>query len=1113
MSTATTQNRNPDTKLTHPLARLSGYIRMFVIVDVMLFLGLFITLWFWLGMGIDYGLFKLTGFDLAQKEPKAYLRGFIFIGFVLLMSTLLVWRIYVLFTKEFSYPSLALLLEKRHPELLGDRLITAIELADVKKAEKQGYSAEMIEHTIAEARERVEQVSLRGVFNWRRLVLKGVGIVALLLLALIASFAIHAGVHHKAEPAKYAWAMADVSSIWLERNVLLQKTPWPRRAYVEIVTTDENNAEIFGANGDEMRLPEKSKPNVRARVFKWVHAEPGSFHGWRPLKWSDLDPKTLGFAPPSGSMTMQVGTEPVSTDLADALVDDVEYRFSKGEVSTGDSTEMQRVMDRLDAIAADPSYNRTIRKLAANVQAPASEDKKQQFPLQATLQGISTGLPLFVALSSRDPQGIFSGPVLGADNNGITESYSLTVVLEDFQTLPKTITAIPPPKIREMQRIEYHPAYLYYRAPTDGTQASLTGLKQKMPLSTISLNGEKSLLNVPIGSELELFVEADKPLSKVELVLKNAPTVEKKDAVTFPVLNTTTESGEPAKTGFQKFSFTLKNENAIRTKTELELRMYDLDNVSSTRGIDISVGEDKAPDVELGIDTMRKVGNEYWITPKAMVPFDGAGSYARDELGLRDLRFVFSWRKVESQIIDQGKSLIAAGLSNAFGSPIVTWGLPLTLMAHDNIFSKYSAVSKVGVQNGSLEVESFRTAYNRLPRYTLADLKNKLAEPMATSEAATIKLYTFKPDIDLFDLDEKVQGTPKLLQKESIEAQPRYQIELFLEATDVNAEFSAPDASDPTKTTLGKTTRTLTAIRLLVVAEEDLLMKITDDEEKLSNTVDNAIKRLEEAKSKLYPELSQLNRLDVDPKQLESSSVRMIGILQDVGRAKDDCQTLQSDINRVLRELEFNRFSDSIQNKWRGGYRQNVLRILTNEIPAAEAALGSLQTKLASGQRPTLVDGADARDATEKLHTALIALRKLFGDGDALSNRLKQLNMILNQQVEIQKEIAKEKDAVKKRLEQPSLLLTKQYPIKANQKTILTLPIQWGFYIPPKEGLRIQVNATDDSGLKVPASIIATDDRETYKLEIEAGAKLGVFVITLKPDVGEPAELRVEVQK
>ena len=56
----------PDATIVHPLRKLHAYIRMYVALDVALFVAAFFTFWFWLGLAFDYGLFKLLGFDLAQ---------------------------------------------------------------------------------------------------------------------------------------------------------------------------------------------------------------------------------------------------------------------------------------------------------------------------------------------------------------------------------------------------------------------------------------------------------------------------------------------------------------------------------------------------------------------------------------------------------------------------------------------------------------------------------------------------------------------------------------------------------------------------------------------------------------------------------------------------------------------------------------------------------------------------------------------------------------------------------------------------------------------------------------------------------------------------------------
>ena len=179
-----------DREILNPLDRLRGTIRRFVVFDGLLAAALFVLAWFWAGLALDYGFFRLTGFDWVQDAPWV-IRGFALVVSLLLVGTILVTRIAIRMRTRFSYRSLALVLEKRFPKLLGQRLITAVELADVKKAVRYGYSAEMLHKTIDDARARVAEVPVGKVFNWKRLrsklyVLVGVGL-GLTLLA----FAVH----------------------------------------------------------------------------------------------------------------------------------------------------------------------------------------------------------------------------------------------------------------------------------------------------------------------------------------------------------------------------------------------------------------------------------------------------------------------------------------------------------------------------------------------------------------------------------------------------------------------------------------------------------------------------------------------------------------------------------------------------------------------------------------------------------------------------------------------------------------------------------------------------------------------------------------------------------
>src|SRR5581483_12023553 len=108
-------------------------------------------------------VFRLFHFDWVQ-ETSWNVRCSVL---VILLSGLLAGAVTVLWRlfREFRDPALALVLERRFPHVLGDRLITAVELADPKKAAEIGYSPAMVQETIHEAAQRVEQLKIKEVFD------------------------------------------------------------------------------------------------------------------------------------------------------------------------------------------------------------------------------------------------------------------------------------------------------------------------------------------------------------------------------------------------------------------------------------------------------------------------------------------------------------------------------------------------------------------------------------------------------------------------------------------------------------------------------------------------------------------------------------------------------------------------------------------------------------------------------------------------------------------------------------------------------------------------------------------------------------------------------------
>ncbi len=182
----------------------------------------------------------------------------------------------------FGDVALALMLERRFPGLLGDRLITAVELADLRRAQEQGYSPAMVLETIHEASERAQKIPILKAFDWGRLVRRGLLTVGLTLGLYVLTGAAFLG-FDSLWPAPTGRAgfghLDEVAGIWFERDVLLQHSLWPRRAQLEFINVPEAGLRVGRGN---------PIPPVTLRAAEYVVAEPDAPDGWRPLTWNDL---------------------------------------------------------------------------------------------------------------------------------------------------------------------------------------------------------------------------------------------------------------------------------------------------------------------------------------------------------------------------------------------------------------------------------------------------------------------------------------------------------------------------------------------------------------------------------------------------------------------------------------------------------------------------------------------------------------------------------------------------------------------------------------------------------------------------------------------------------
>ena len=72
----------------------------------------------------------------------------------------------------------------------------------------------------------------------------------------------------------YAKSFNDTAGLWMERDLFLQNTIWPRRAYLEVLDWPEDHDKHVGK--DDAAL------GIRVRGYRWVVSSSESAEGWRP---------------------------------------------------------------------------------------------------------------------------------------------------------------------------------------------------------------------------------------------------------------------------------------------------------------------------------------------------------------------------------------------------------------------------------------------------------------------------------------------------------------------------------------------------------------------------------------------------------------------------------------------------------------------------------------------------------------------------------------------------------------------------------------------------------------------------------------------------------------
>src|SRR5262249_18882365 len=353
--------------------------------------------------------------------------------------------------------------------------------------------------------------------------------------------------------------------------------------------------------------------------------------------------------------------------------------------------------------------------------------------------------------------------------------------------------------VTELKRDEFDPADLYHKAPYAESkelpddlkpyQADprlLKGMKHILRDQVVSLTGDKSRFDIPMGAELVLFGKSDKELVEAKILPKAGkfPGVEAEvqdpDPIVLPIAN-----GHDI-----RFEFTTANKTQVTRQTEFDIFLRDTDGVTSKRGIQIVVEEDRPPEVDVVVDVIRKVGGVYMCTPQALIPFTKE-SKIRDDKGLNRVEYVFSYSEVEPLAVTQKRAEFAAWIFNS-GPVLPAIGDPVYRVAAltENLPKVRPALATI---DDRVPVPQFMEAFMRRP-LGLDDIRKKLDGPRPTGPEVTVEnLVTFPPDAVReevgFDLKKVASGLKRASENE---AQRTYVLTLNVIAVDTNVEAERP---------------------------------------------------------------------------------------------------------------------------------------------------------------------------------------------------------------------------------------------------------------------------------------------------------------------------------
>jgi hypothetical protein len=977
-------------RVRSPLERLRGAIRTYIGLEGAITLFIFLGLWFWIGLVLDYGFFKAFTLDWVQLLP-AWFRAGILIVLLSGLIALLTLRVAVRLTRDFRDAALALVLERRFPKLLGDRLITAVELADTREAAKLGYSPYMVEQTIHDAAVRVDHLPIGEVFDWKRLIRGGVKVGLLtvglyIVAALVFSLQTrHVSMKTSVKNWQVVWAgdgvrrLNEVSTIWFERNILLRNIIWPRRAHLELIGFPSQGYVTIGRGA--------SAPPIRVRALKWVLADTAAEEGWRALRWTDLN-NVLGT---SVSEDLVPGSwhEQLRDPDAGLTIDEVELRLDKPDMSAALSEEQREgltnLLAKLEKRAGQASMSRKLRML--------------QIPeiVYVNYKGASSKSEMTLQKSGDNE---FAG-----EFSALNENIKFVVHGEDYFTKAKDIFVVPPPGLQKLMHDEYRPAYLYYRKPQDGKAADLVAKKQiERDLGANVVGADSSKIILPFGTDVVLTGEVDKELAGPPRLIPGAKGIEQlKNEVVL----------------LDGHRFQVRFDN-VRSKLDFALEFTDTDNVTALRRVEIIPQPDLPPTVDdfRVCDMIRRTSQGYMVTPVALIPFSGI---VKDDVALEGVEFAYTLVKLDKQAESNLRGLLLLSAATMLpGGPGHELYTAATVAAVTKS-TKQITPEEQAKEIRRLALAIFQKKLGEEPRFNLAEIRANLDK--APPDRKLLNEFRFDQGDADTSFDVKPLGLEVL--RGGTDPQPRYKMQIWVEAVDNNIE------TGPGKSLVKE------RLPFIIVSEDELLSEIGKEEEGEYTKLSEVVTLLKQAQARMDTVKQQL----IDSNKVEGTmSVEIEAQETLLDKHKLAVTEVKAAYDRILRELKANRVSPDWIRRVDKDICKQLEAALTDDVGEFATTAKALQDlrELLDSNEPDAARKADqAKPSLEIARSRTAELEKRLNDVLEKMQGIIQLKQLIDQLLKIrdaEENIAQRFKLVRKQLEDLFFQDDKKEPAKEPKK-------------------------------------------------------------------------------